>query len=115
MHQAGARPAAVQGHLERVDDELGAHVLGHAPADDPPAVGVLDGGEADPALRGPQEVMSVTHSTSGRSGRKRRSTRSSPMWTPGTRIVVRPRFLASSPDKPAGAHQSLHALARDDD
>jgi hypothetical protein len=34
MHQAGARPAAVQGHLERVDDEFGAHMIGHRPADD---------------------------------------------------------------------------------
>jgi len=54
MDQPGVRQAAVKRHLERVDDELGAHVVGHAPPDDPPRVGVLDGGEVDPALPGPQ-------------------------------------------------------------
>ena len=54
MDQAGARPAALHGHLERGDDELGAHVVGHAPADDAAAVGVLDGGEIEPALPGAQ-------------------------------------------------------------
>jgi hypothetical protein len=39
-------------HLQRVDDELGAHVVGDRPADDPAAVCVLDGGEIEPALPG---------------------------------------------------------------
>jgi hypothetical protein len=50
MHETGPGAAAVKGHLERVDDELGAHVVGHRPADDPSREGVLDGGEVDPAL-----------------------------------------------------------------
>jgi hypothetical protein len=54
MHQAGVGPAARDGHLERVDDELGAHVVGHAPADDPTAVGVLHGRQLQPALPGAQ-------------------------------------------------------------
>ena len=37
MHRAAIRPAPGDGHLERVDDELGAHVIGHRPADDPAA------------------------------------------------------------------------------
>ena len=49
MNEPGRRPAAMKRHLERVDDELGAHVVGHRPADDPAAVGVLDGGEIQPA------------------------------------------------------------------
>jgi hypothetical protein len=40
MDQDGRRPSARDGHLQRVDDQLGAHVVGHAPADDPTAVGV---------------------------------------------------------------------------
>jgi hypothetical protein len=31
--------------LRRVDDQFGAHVVGHRPADDRPREGVLDGGE----------------------------------------------------------------------
>src|SRR5215210_99393 len=54
MDEPGRGPAAVQRHLERVDDELVAHVAGHAPAGDPARVGVLEGGEVDPALPGPQ-------------------------------------------------------------
>jgi hypothetical protein len=45
MDQAGLGAPAGDGHLERVDDELCAHVLGHAPADDRAAVGVLDASE----------------------------------------------------------------------
>ena len=45
--------------------------------------------------------MSATHNTSGASARKRRSTRSSATRTPGTRIVVRPRLRATTPDRPA--------------
>ena len=48
------RPAPLDGHLQRVDDELRAHVVGHRPADDPAAVGVLDRGQVQPALPGPQ-------------------------------------------------------------
>lgn len=37
-----------------IADELGAHVAVHRPANDAPAEGVLDGGEIEPALEGPQ-------------------------------------------------------------
>lgn len=31
MDQAGGGPAPGEAHLQRVDDQLGAHVIGHAP------------------------------------------------------------------------------------
>jgi len=34
MDQPGLWPAACERHLKGVDDELGAHVRSHAPADD---------------------------------------------------------------------------------
>ena len=34
-------PALPAGHLQGVDDELGADVVGDLPADDPPGVGAL--------------------------------------------------------------------------
>jgi hypothetical protein len=54
MHETRIGAPAVQAHLQRVDDELGAHVLGHRPADDHPGERVLNSGEVEPALPGPQ-------------------------------------------------------------
>ena len=54
MNEPWLWPATLHGHLQRVGDELGAHVLGHRPADDPSAVGVLHGCEVEPPLPGPQ-------------------------------------------------------------
>src|SRR3954449_4623133 len=34
VDQAGPRPAALQGHHQRVDAKVGPEVVGHAPADD---------------------------------------------------------------------------------
>ena len=48
--QPGLGPALRERHLQRVGDELGAHVIGHRPADDPAAVDVLHGDEVQPAL-----------------------------------------------------------------
>jgi len=45
--------------------------------------------------------MSATHKTLGAVGRKLRFTRSSATRTPGTRIVVRPRFFSIRPLIPA--------------
>jgi len=60
MDKSGRWAPPVQAHLQRVNDELGAHVVGHRPTHDPAAVGVLDGGQVDPALPGPQ-VGDVGH------------------------------------------------------
>jgi hypothetical protein len=48
--EVGAGPAAVERHLERVEDEVGAHVRGELPADDHPRVGVEHEREEDAAL-----------------------------------------------------------------
>jgi hypothetical protein len=48
--QPRRRPALGERHLQRIADQLGAHVIGHAPADDPAAEDVLDGDEVQPAL-----------------------------------------------------------------
>jgi hypothetical protein len=52
--QAGAWPAQAVGHLQRVEDELGAHVRRQLPADDPPRVAVEDEGEVEEAVPGAQ-------------------------------------------------------------
>jgi hypothetical protein len=45
VDQTGVGLSARDRHVQCVDDEIGAHVIGDAPADDPAAVGVLDGDE----------------------------------------------------------------------
>src|SRR5215218_8820002 len=45
-------PSARDGHLERVDDELGAQVVAHRPANDAAGEAVEDDGEVEPAGRG---------------------------------------------------------------
>jgi hypothetical protein len=42
MNEAGVGATSGERHLERVDDELGAQMVGHRPADDPPREQVLD-------------------------------------------------------------------------
>ena len=67
MNEAVACPAAAKRHVQCVDYELCAHVIGRAPADDPATVGVLDGGQVDPTLPGPQmgDVGDPQHIRSG--------------------------------------------------
>jgi hypothetical protein len=52
MDRAPRGSARRDGHLERVDDELMAHVAVHRPADDPAAEEILHGSEVQPALTG---------------------------------------------------------------
>jgi len=52
MNQPAPWGAAVDGHVERVDDELVAEVVGHRPADDAAAVAIDDRREIQPALPG---------------------------------------------------------------
>ena len=59
--------------------------------------------------------MSAHHSTFGAVGLNFRSTRSSATLTPGTRIVVRPRRLGSSPEIPACAISRSTRLRADTD
>jgi len=50
VHQTRVGTPAVHSHLQRVDDELGTHVVSHRPANDRAGVGVLDSGQVQPAL-----------------------------------------------------------------
>jgi hypothetical protein len=52
--QACAWSAQTVGHLERVEDELGAHVRRQLPADDHPRVAVEDEGQVEEAVPGPE-------------------------------------------------------------
>jgi hypothetical protein len=115
MPEAATGPAAVQRHLERVDDELGAHMLGHRPADDPARKGVLNGGEVDPAFPAAQvgDVGDPQHV--GRGATK----------APFDQVVGDanaweadrcPAALAGHQSRQAGGwHEALHTLARHDD
>jgi hypothetical protein len=50
MHEPARGLAAPDRHLQRLDDEFGAHVLGHRPADASSAEGVDDDGQVELAL-----------------------------------------------------------------
>jgi hypothetical protein len=52
MDRARREPAPADGHLKDRDDELGAHVGLHRPANDPAAEKIPNGGEILPALAG---------------------------------------------------------------
>ena len=53
VHEAGVGEAATARHLQRVEAELGAHVIGDRPADDAAREQVEDDGEVQPALPRP--------------------------------------------------------------
>jgi hypothetical protein len=46
----GAGAATAEGHAQGVEDEVGAHVAGQLPADDPPGVDVDDEAEEHQAF-----------------------------------------------------------------
>ena len=52
MDQARLGPTVIKRHLERVEDELGAHVIGHRPAHDPAREDILNRRQVEPALPG---------------------------------------------------------------
>jgi hypothetical protein len=88
-------------HLERVGNELCAHVVGHRPADDAAAVEVLPGDQVEPALPGAQVGDVGTQTRFGASAANLRSTRSLATRTPAIPIVV-PRDLRLGPaERPA--------------
>jgi hypothetical protein len=53
MYEPWLGATARNGHLERVDDEFGAEVVGERPANDPAAVEVHHRGQIQPALPRP--------------------------------------------------------------
>jgi hypothetical protein len=95
------RVPARQRHRQRVADELGAHVIGHAPADDREAVEVLHGDEVQPALPG-SEVGDVGDPAAVRRARGE-VTIKQVVGDPdaGTRTGVDRYFLVIRPDRPA--------------
>jgi hypothetical protein len=93
----GAVSATGQRHPQRVGDEIGAHVAGELPADDPPAEGVDDEAEEHDALPAAQVGEVRQPQLSGRCALKSRLTRSGLRVAAGSAIVVRhglPRRLA---------------------
>jgi hypothetical protein len=52
MDQAWSGLALGDRHVQGVQDQFGAQVLSHGPADDPPGEGIEDHGEIEPALVG---------------------------------------------------------------
>jgi hypothetical protein len=115
MNDAGVGAAAVNGHRERVDDELGAHVVGHRPANDPPAIGVLNRSQVQPALPGSEigDVGEPQHVRSARPELPFDQVVSDP--DTGNPNRCSPILLRYKPGDPGALHQPLDALATDPD
>jgi hypothetical protein len=113
MNRPVGRPAPPNGHLERVDHQLGTHVIGHAPADDPTAVGVLHRREIQPALPRAQvgHVGDPEHVRRGR----REVTVDEVIGDPDARHADRGAAApaALQPGDAGRSHQPLHPLAPD--
>jgi hypothetical protein len=59
MDETRPRTPVSNSHLERVDDELGAEVVAHRPADNAAREAVNDGGKVEPAGGG-RDVLDVS-------------------------------------------------------
>ena len=68
--------AGGDGHAEGVEDELGAHVVGHRVAEQPAGAEIEHRRQVQPALTGGDVGDVLHHATSGAPGSKRRPTRS---------------------------------------
>jgi len=113
MHDADVRAASRDGHRERFDHELLAHVIGDRPPDDPPAVAVHHRRQVQPALprpdvgdiRAPQPVdrgrVKVPLDEIGRGSHPRDADRGAPP-TP-----------VQLPGQASGPHQPLDPLTSD--
>ena len=112
--QSGRRAALRERHLQRVGDELGAHVIGHASSRRSGATeDVLDGDQVQPALPGPQVGDVGDPQPVGRRGEERAvdEVLADPHTGHPDRCLA---ALASDQPRQAGlAHQALHALAPD--
>jgi hypothetical protein len=115
MNQARVGTAALDGHLERVDDELGPEVVGDRPADDPAAVAVHHRRQVQPPLpradvgdvRAPEPV------DRGRREVALDQVRGGPRALHADRGLAAP--AADLPGQAGAAHQPLDALATDTD
>jgi hypothetical protein len=84
-----ARTAAMKGHSQGVEDEVGAHVRGELPADDRSAVGVEHEGEEDESVPAAQVGDVRDPSRFGLVALKSRWTRSGRLPACGSGRVVR--------------------------
>jgi hypothetical protein len=111
--QAGLRAALCERHLQRIRDELGAHVVGHRPTDDPTAKDVLHRDEVQPALPRPQVGDVRDPQAVGRRGEK--GAVDEVLADADARHADRraPALLADGPGDRGLAHEPLHALAGD--
>jgi hypothetical protein len=99
------------GHVEGVEDELGAEVVGHRPADHPTRVDIQDDGQIQPARPG-RDVGDVSRPDTVGCGRSElavdqvRSRRG-----PGVASGQAPPPAPVAADEPGGPHQPGHPLA----
>ena len=111
QHCPGGRLAPPAGHVQGVEDQLGAQVIGYRPAHDPAGPYVQDDGAVQPALDGavlgdvgdPQLVRAVGAELAADQVRVRG----------GGRVADRAAAVAApvDPGQPGRAHQALHPLA----
>lgn len=114
--RAGAgvtRPALSDGHLQRVEPQLRAQVVGHCPANDPPAEGIQHHGAVEEAGRG-RYVGDVGHPQRVR--RLGQEIAVDRVWG-GTRLLIAPgRDGTAAPmagaDEAGLAHRPSDALPR---
>jgi len=94
------RMPLVDGHLQRIQDQICLQVIGHCPASNSSAEGIDNHRQIWEPFRSPDVVISATQSLSGRSALKSRSTRSGAGRAPGLRRAVRVLFRRLAPCKP---------------
>jgi len=100
-------------HCQRVGDQLGAHVIGHRPANDPPRVKILDGDEVEPAFPG-SEVGDVGDPAAVRgAGGEIAIEQILSDADAGHTDRRRPVLLGLQPRQAGLAHQALDAFAAD--
>ena len=106
---------ASEGHLERVDDELGAEMVGHRPADDPPGEQVLDVREVQEPFPG-RDVGDVRRPGLVRAVRAKVALNEVGSDPDARQPDGRPPALTrQQPGDSGRSHQPLHALTPDPD
>ena len=111
MDEPGTGAALPQRHVECIQDQLAAQMIGHRPADDPPAEGVEHGGEVAKALPG-RQVGDVRHPELV-GGVRREGTVHQIIGERGLGVPLRGARPAPTTDahQPGSAHQAGHPFA----
>jgi hypothetical protein len=115
MHRPAVGPTVRDGHLERLDDELGAHVVSHRPADDLAAIAIHHRREVQPAFPG-ADVGDVRAPQPVHSGRV--EVARDKVWGGPDALHTDRRAAATATNQTrqaSVAHEPLHALATDVD